>query len=791
MTRGTGPAGGADCVIAHCIPPEELSYGIADGAEPTSLAAVWNVTRSLRPHGRAVVMLPEGLLYQRGNEESLRRTLLEGYRIEEILHLPLRQPASLREIKSQRDGPEAILVFRREQPARSVFFQQARTEGAGAGGNTTIDVEATFAQSQTRQESGSSWLVPVDRLMDGNADLLVRLESDMEMERLFREIADVVPGLVRCRLKEIAVVHTGVLVPPCELTKTAPDTVEVGGVTMANAESIPVWTSRGSRRHGLQGNRAWLREGGRNWAILARGTGELRERFEQRYCPKKGDLLVAAEGNIGACELLYEADRAVIRDDIHLVRPLEDPVVDGRIGAVMTGYVYQLLRTKPYRNWLREHAHGVRRKHLSRRSLLALELPLPSEDIQQRVAMALRRDDRCRDNVVAAFREASEAGKKEGEARGSRPAFREAQRDREELAETCNWLLQDLREASIQGAPYAQWLSRLAGLFLKAREAAELPNGIAKLLRIKELLRQCDVYEEEYYASGNPLPDLYIARDRVGEILADEADRVVRIEETAKSASQLEIADMVAHNLRGKLGHALEALSEVQRFIREHLLANTALYDARDPGIVVPTVGQTLDLAQRSLYDMRSFIDGTLKAFQGIDPTEFEDSCILEVLAGGLCNRSFGEPSFGLTVDGAPGRARIHVGAVVTAVACVIKNAQDHAFCEGAANAFRITVREDRDEGTVDVHCWNNGRPFPKEIGLKEYTGMYRKSTSSRGHGLGGAFVGRVMQAHEGEIWIEHPAEGGEVVLRFRMLLDSSNGGAPIGPEHAGERATR
>lgn len=109
---------------------------------------------------------------------------------------------------------------------------------------------------------------------------------------------------------------------------------------------------------------------------------------------------------------------------------------------------------------------------------------------------------------------------------------------------------------------------------------------------------------------------------------------------------------------------------------------------------------------------------------------------------------------------------RLHRQSFIEAINNLIRNAEIHGFqgnCSGGLLMFRITERRK----SVVIDYTNNGRPFPENLTERDFVAFGRKSGDSPGEGLGGAWIGKVIAAHNGSFEIirdEHP-------LHFRITL--------------------
>ena len=111
---------GFDCIMA--VPP----WGMRVSRTPTAhfpfpnrhseTLFLQHVMANLRPGGRAVVALPEGLLYRHGPDRRMRKALLSDYSVDAVVSLPAGAFAPWTGI------PVNLVAFRRDEPQAAVRF---------------------------------------------------------------------------------------------------------------------------------------------------------------------------------------------------------------------------------------------------------------------------------------------------------------------------------------------------------------------------------------------------------------------------------------------------------------------------------------------------------------------------------------------------------------------------------------------------------------------------------------------------------------------------------------------
>jgi sensor histidine kinase regulating citrate/malate metabolism len=119
-----------------------------------------------------------------------------------------------------------------------------------------------------------------------------------------------------------------------------------------------------------------------------------------------------------------------------------------------------------------------------------------------------------------------------------------------------------------------------------------------------------------------------------------------------------------------------------------------------------------------------------------------------------------------MLVDGGPLWVSLHRESFVEAINNLLRNAEIHGFLEPeAANEVCFTLRQTRKMVVIDYT--NNGRPFPANLSTDDFLSFGRKGADSPGEGLGGAWIGKVIEAHGGDFEIIRDGQP----LHFRITL--------------------
>lgn len=96
-------------------------------------------------------------------------------------------------------------------------------------------------------------------------------------------------------------------------------------------------------------------------------------------------------------------------------------------------------------------------------------------------------------------------------------------------------------------------------------------------------------------------------------------------------------------------------------------------------------------------------------------------------------------------------------------------NAESHGFKDLISSGshlktqFHIKVSKDRNIAIIDYQ--NNGRLFT--LSEKDFTSPFQKSQNSDGSGIGGNYIYRIVQAHNGKLMIKQGLKTG-----FSMTIE-------------------
>jgi signal transduction histidine kinase len=231
-----------------------------------------------------------------------------------------------------------------------------------------------------------------------------------------------------------------------------------------------------------------------------------------------------------------------------------------------------------------------------------------------------------------------------------------------------------------------------------------------------------------------------------------------------KHDAEFNILRHLNHNVKPSILMAKSPISSVISFLESREMLDETLAKRLDGSD--ETVREALDHAMLSLEHINDILESTRKLvtheirrvdFQEVDLCVLFEQEIIPLFASKM--------KIAIQSDNGI-KIRLHRQSFVEAMLNLIRNAEVHAFqgdCSNATLLFHISERRKR----VVVDYTNNGLPFPENLTEKDFLTFGKKSGDSPGEGLGGAWIGKVIAAHNGSFEIirdQHP-------LHFRILL--------------------
>jgi two-component sensor histidine kinase len=274
------------------------------------------------------------------------------------------------------------------------------------------------------------------------------------------------------------------------------------------------------------------------------------------------------------------------------------------------------------------------------------------------------------------------------------------------------------------------------------------------------------IYLLDHYAillSGAPIVLAVIVAtllDAAADLVRNRFHR--RIAEEKQGAEYCVIRHL-AHNVKPGLQIVRSPLLALQELLDHRGLLTVELSRRMDGSS--ETVGEALNNAIAGLGQINDIIDNTRQLVtREIDRELFREVELKNLLEREIFPLHAGK--FKLVMDSGPVWVFLHRESFVEAVNNLLRNAEVHGFPEqDAANEVRFNLRQTRKRIIIDYS--NNGRPFPANLCARDFLSFGRKGAESPGEGLGGAWIGKVIEAHGGVFEIVRD----EQPVHFRITL--------------------
>lgn len=428
-------AEGFHCILANPPLGVRREESVANHFRIKSTASeslfLQHIVRSLRPGGRAVVVVPEGLLFRTGPDAMLRRLLLEEYRVEAVISLGSEVFRPYTAIKT------SLLLISREPPAERVWFVGdaigRRLVGEHAEAQTRDAlVDAVLARREGKRPA-AVFQERVERLLDQlesgerpkmsqhkaelpelqilalltsvpefstdapaalqkRADRFLsqagvpRVAWNIPVERLAMRHWELVPKETGEEALEDFLKSFSTAVPDVRRTKLG-DIAEViagMGYESRGIAADPAYGTRLPLVRVQDVSKATIRDGALPLAHFP--TQYLNEeglrRVQLHHYLREDDILLTASGTVGKVALTGQGlAGAVAAKSLMIIRPK---------GDVSANYILRWLQSVPCQKWVDGHAAGSTIRHLSAKTLRELPIILPSAAVQTTLARQLK-----------------------------------------------------------------------------------------------------------------------------------------------------------------------------------------------------------------------------------------------------------------------------------------------------------------------------------------------------------------------------------------------------------------
>jgi type I restriction enzyme M protein len=391
------PRDGYDIILAdppwgQRINKKDLEQGrfshYAYRTSDTSSLFIQHALQQLKPGGRMVIVVPLGVLFRKGVDEQFRKMLIEQYTIISVIALPATSFLPYTAI------PSSALVIQRGEPTQRIrmvdagpFFKPGKTRSPATIENSPAEDVANLVHSAVPGDH--SWDVEVESLEEINWDLSPKRRDQNALvetlEPLKKEVAVV-------SLHDCCEIFGGRSIKSADLSDDLfQSSQDKKKNKVESISEIKTYTTNSNELGETYSEIPYIRIKDIQYDQVIKGsswlTADSGEFLRSEWKLRSDDVLLSRSGTIGKAGVVRkDAVGGVAASGLLVLRP--EP---GRLNPL---YLLAYLSSDQCRAWLEDNARGATIRHLSIKVLKDLPMPLPSMQIQERVAI------QCRDYEV-------------------------------------------------------------------------------------------------------------------------------------------------------------------------------------------------------------------------------------------------------------------------------------------------------------------------------------------------------------------------------------------------------
>jgi type I restriction enzyme M protein len=343
----------------------------------------------LRPDGRAVIVVPQGFLFRSGPDQRLREFLLQERAVETVIGLPSGAFLPYTGIAA------SMLVLRGKGPSERIRMVDAegllqRDRRGMAVAPEAIQEVARLARST--ETNDRAWSVSRTELEEIEWDLTPRRRDQSGLESILEAIGAKAPVF---SLKDCCQILSGRSIKSSELLDGPFLTGDRRGGGAGYGDGTGSGRGEGSGAGDGDGSGdgsggsyekhpvAYIRIGDLRGGYVGRGEKWLGrdavDSLNPKWKLKAGDVLLSKSGTIGKAAVVRNGAVGAVAANGLIVLRVDSDQIDPH-------YLTAYLASSECHAWLEGRARGAVIRHLSKKVLHELLVPVPPIQIQQRVA---------------------------------------------------------------------------------------------------------------------------------------------------------------------------------------------------------------------------------------------------------------------------------------------------------------------------------------------------------------------------------------------------------------------
>lgn len=242
-------------------------------------------------------------------------------------------------------------------------------------------------------------------------------------------------------------------------------------------------------------------------------------------------------------------------------------------------------------------------------------------------------------------------------------------------------------------------------------------------------------------------------------------------EETKQA--EADVIKTLTHQLRPKLSSLNSIANRIERVITRDKIGDAKEYNETEsqndpelePLIVVPenyNLSQLLHKLQNETKHLSDIITNVDKVMNfNLLEEDLKEVNIVQFLKDYVKQKEMEDGfDFLISIKGDPVSVMLHEASFKDLLDQLILNASIHGFAgrHGIKN-ISFVVKYLKTRGIVSLEYSNNGKPF--NLTQKDFITAFEKGQGSNGSGIGGNYINRVVEAHNGKLIVEEKNEKG------------------------------
>ena len=248
---------------------------------------------------------------------------------------------------------------------------------------------------------------------------------------------------------------------------------------------------------------------------------------------------------------------------------------------------------------------------------------------------------------------------------------------------------------------------------------------------------------------------------------------ILNIEEQ-KQEAEFQVVRHLAHNLSPRLSSVSSVLKHLYEFLASKDLLNEPIQEQFYEGQEIELVHNAITKARHDVVQMNSLIKDTRKVItEEIRREDFSMVNIVRFLNN--IKTKYLSRKFTLEIECEDSiNFELHETSFAEMIDNFIRNAEIHGFAQQNQSQL-IVISCYIENKCLNIDVKNNGLPLPAELTVERFTSFGEKRTNSPGEGLGGAYIDKVIRAHEGSLQIITSDKKFPTLFRICLPLRSAN----------------